>query len=220
MRCRYCNIALAPARSFVDGEFCCDDHRRRFESATPDLPLTAIERLRLIFAPHVEAAGLTEPEGFSAELEFSAPCELAEDPDLMSEPEVHSESGFKERAEQFAEQADEEVTEQIDTDAGDAPPHPAHETAGSRRRLTTAWEAAPRDLKLVALLLPVLLVIAVTGSVPKVPIQQLSPSLVNRIAAGEVIVTAGQMKLRNGVFVVVDNSITPSNEINPTPPNE
>ena len=31
MRCRYCNIALATSRSFVDGEFCCDDHRQRFE---------------------------------------------------------------------------------------------------------------------------------------------------------------------------------------------
>ena len=27
MRCRYCNIALAPSRSFIDGEFCCDGHR-------------------------------------------------------------------------------------------------------------------------------------------------------------------------------------------------
>src|SRR5450432_1113851 len=27
MKCRYCNIALAPLRSFTDGEFCCDEHR-------------------------------------------------------------------------------------------------------------------------------------------------------------------------------------------------
>ena len=32
MRCRYCNTALAPSRSFVDGEFCCDDHRQAFEA--------------------------------------------------------------------------------------------------------------------------------------------------------------------------------------------
>ena len=30
MKCRYCNIALAPLRSLTDGEFCCDDHRHAF----------------------------------------------------------------------------------------------------------------------------------------------------------------------------------------------
>src|SRR5579864_2218052 len=36
MKCRYCNIALAPLRSLTDGEFCCDDHRQAFseEQAT------------------------------------------------------------------------------------------------------------------------------------------------------------------------------------------
>src|SRR6266699_4712529 len=28
MKCRYCNIALAPLRSLTDGEFCCDEHRK------------------------------------------------------------------------------------------------------------------------------------------------------------------------------------------------
>jgi membrane fusion protein (multidrug efflux system) len=40
------------------------------------------------------------------------------------------------------------------------------------------------------------------------------------VAVGEVVVTGGQMKLRNGAPVVVNNSITPSNDIKPTPPNE
>jgi membrane fusion protein (multidrug efflux system) len=40
------------------------------------------------------------------------------------------------------------------------------------------------------------------------------------IAAGEVIVTAGQMKLRNGSPVIVNNSVTPTNDAHPTPPNE
>jgi len=33
-------------------------------------------------------------------------------------------------------------------------------------------------------------------------------------------VTAGQIKLRNGASVVINNSITPGNDISPTPPNE
>lgn len=40
------------------------------------------------------------------------------------------------------------------------------------------------------------------------------------IAVGDVIVTAGQMKLRNGAAVAVNNSVTPTNEANPAPPNE
>jgi len=31
MKCRYCNVALAPLRSLTDGEFCSDSHRRAFE---------------------------------------------------------------------------------------------------------------------------------------------------------------------------------------------
>jgi membrane fusion protein (multidrug efflux system) len=40
------------------------------------------------------------------------------------------------------------------------------------------------------------------------------------ISAGDVVVTAGQMKLRNGSPVVVNNSVTPPNDSNPAPPNE
>jgi membrane fusion protein (multidrug efflux system) len=34
------------------------------------------------------------------------------------------------------------------------------------------------------------------------------------------VVTAGQMKLRNGSPVVVNNSVTPPNDPSPSPPNE
>jgi membrane fusion protein (multidrug efflux system) len=40
------------------------------------------------------------------------------------------------------------------------------------------------------------------------------------ISEGDVVVTAGQMKLRNGSPVVVNNSVTPPNDPNPAPPNE
>lgn len=35
MKCQYCNIALAPLRSLVDGEFCCDEHRVAFAERGP-----------------------------------------------------------------------------------------------------------------------------------------------------------------------------------------
>ncbi|HEX3913498.1 MAG TPA: efflux RND transporter periplasmic adaptor subunit [Steroidobacteraceae bacterium] len=40
------------------------------------------------------------------------------------------------------------------------------------------------------------------------------------IKVGEVIVSAGQMKLRNGTVVSVNNELQPSNSANPNPPNE
>jgi len=40
------------------------------------------------------------------------------------------------------------------------------------------------------------------------------------VAAGDEVVTAGQMKLRNGSSVVINNKIVPSGDSNPTPPNE
>jgi membrane fusion protein (multidrug efflux system) len=40
------------------------------------------------------------------------------------------------------------------------------------------------------------------------------------LAAGDVVVTGGQMKLRNGSHVRVDNSVVPANDAAPTPPNE
>jgi membrane fusion protein (multidrug efflux system) len=40
------------------------------------------------------------------------------------------------------------------------------------------------------------------------------------VAAGDEIVVAGQMKLRNGSFITVDNSVKPANAVSPTPPNE
>ncbi len=40
------------------------------------------------------------------------------------------------------------------------------------------------------------------------------------LKAGEVVVSAGQMKLRNGTPVTVNNDVLPVNNPNPTPPNE
>jgi membrane fusion protein (multidrug efflux system) len=40
------------------------------------------------------------------------------------------------------------------------------------------------------------------------------------VTAGEEIVTAGQMKLRNGASIVINNKLVPSNDPSPTPSNE
>jgi membrane fusion protein, multidrug efflux system len=45
-------------------------------------------------------------------------------------------------------------------------------------------------------------------------------AVLSGLKTGEVVVTAGQMKLRNGTPVTINNSVRPTNEPNPTPPNE
>src|ERR1700692_1794076 len=40
------------------------------------------------------------------------------------------------------------------------------------------------------------------------------------VAAGEEIVTAGQVKLRNGSSIVINNKVVPNSDARPTPPNE
>jgi hypothetical protein len=74
-----------------------------------------------------------------------------------------------------------EVEEGFAEEAAGPLPHPARETAASWQWLNAAWKGAPRDLKLVTLLLPILLVVAITGSIPKVPIQQLAPQNLDRV---------------------------------------
>jgi membrane fusion protein (multidrug efflux system) len=45
-------------------------------------------------------------------------------------------------------------------------------------------------------------------------------AVLSGIKSGETVVTAGQMKLRNGTAVAINNELTPPNAINPNPPNE
>jgi membrane fusion protein (multidrug efflux system) len=45
-------------------------------------------------------------------------------------------------------------------------------------------------------------------------------AVLSGIGEGDVVVSGGQLKLRNGSVVVVNNSVQPTNDPNPTPPNE
>jgi membrane fusion protein (multidrug efflux system) len=45
-------------------------------------------------------------------------------------------------------------------------------------------------------------------------------AVISGVEPGEAVVSAGQLKLRNGISVVVNNSVQPTNERNPTPPNQ
>lgn len=45
-------------------------------------------------------------------------------------------------------------------------------------------------------------------------------AIVKGLKEGDLVVTTGQLKLRNGAQVIIDNSVTPADNPNPNPPNE
>jgi membrane fusion protein (multidrug efflux system) len=45
-------------------------------------------------------------------------------------------------------------------------------------------------------------------------------AIMSGVSAGDIVVSAGQLKLRNGVLVSINNSVQPPNSPNPNPPNE
>jgi len=168
MRCRYCNIALEPSRSFVDGEFCCDDHRQSFESegvypTQSTQPVSAaLQMLRQKFAPRPTAA--KEPQET-----------------MSAEPELMADTTFEEPIEAAEDQSFDRSGDPSGDEPLDTRPNPARETAASWRWINSAWKRAPRDLKLAGLVLPALLIIGINGTLPKVPIQQLSPQNLDQV---------------------------------------
>jgi hypothetical protein len=236
MRCRYCNIALAPLRNLASDEFCCDEHRDAFHEqqdapeahqvseTEPDIPVTPLEpaflrRLRLKFsrpplsiAPRIaQPIAQPIPQDDEADLAASeAPTELAfsEAPQLPALEEPAVEQSLEFPVEEFeptyafesnAGSAGElyESAEELDPSAetsGGTRPHTGVETAASWREagaswrwIRKTWKGAPRDLKLVTVVLPILAAMAVTGSFPKVPIQTVVPPA--QMAQVEKVVT-------------------------------
>lgn len=72
-----------------------------------------------------------------------------------------------------------------DLEAGEAGlgPHPARDILGSWRFLTHAWKNAPADLRVITLLLPVLLGIALGPSIPKLRVPKVSSTDVQQAMA-------------------------------------
>src|SRR3984957_14892698 len=195
MRCRHCNIALAPSRSFVDGEFCCDDHRQRFEAGEPGIAPSILEKLRMIFQRRVaaETSEIAEPavvEAGIVESEVAQELEAAQE-EVLLEAQQYEEPVLEEEP-VFAEGVEDQASAYEPSQ--EAQPQGARETAASWHWLAAAWKAAPRDLKLVSVLLPVLLVIAISGSLPKVPIQQLAPQNLDQVQSQVQKVVALQWK--------------------------
>ena len=192
MRCRYCNIGLAPSRSIIHGEFCCDDHRQAYEaegaSATPvrEPVYEAIEKLRRKFShpapvPQPEAAESVQDLGVEEASEIAPEAEPEREPEpepVAAFESIETEGEPQQTAEAFSQE--ESPEREVFEPEPESEINPARETALSWRWITAAWNGAPRDLKLISALLPVLLVVAVTGSVPKVPVHELTPQALSQ----------------------------------------
>ncbi len=230
MKCRYCNIALAPLRSLTDGEFCCDDHRHAFHEELAARTEVALEPLsqRALFPltirfPEISPGAFPAPICQAEPKEFKpmvvkpasnlTPWALPVEPDpplweqvlplRFSGVPVDSDTGFTEElpadlefpgiialphcvlypanipVEREFEQPEpiaaaapepnlvlhpEEIPEERPAEVSEA----YRDVANSWHWLRDAWKNAPTDLKVVTILLPILLAVAVGPALPKI----------------------------------------------------
>jgi hypothetical protein len=225
MKCRYCNIALAPLRSLTDGEFCCDEHRKahselkageavscpppesglipldaRVESAAPEpsaLPLKQPAPLEFrpktmaapAFCAPVQACGtkswLRLPDHllalkFGTQL-FDTPrntlsntpsAAMTQSPAAMEFAAAPVMPGAL--VQQPAPKSETQLLEgDVKTHAeADGPRFNllAAEAAHSWRWMVDVWRKAPSELRIMTFLLPILLALAVSPSMPKVKV--------------------------------------------------
>src|ERR1700676_4791718 len=241
MKCRYCNMALAPLRSLTDGEFCCDDHRHAFNeeqaassevslepllhgtllaltirlpegiSGAPPLPLwkteprefkpTVVKPAASLILPRTDTVksdppvcesllplrfsvtpmdldtGLTEE--LPGDLEFAGiialPQRVLEPLSIPVERELEQSTVEQPAIEHALAQTASESERAPEPIASMAEAVPSHrEVANSWHWLRDAWRNAPTDLKVVTILLPVLLAVAVGPWMPKLKVH---PSL-------------------------------------------
>ena len=226
MKCRYCNIALAPLRRLTDGEFCCDDHRHAFseeQAARTEVflqppPQDALLPLAISFSGGIpgstaEPIGALEPREFKPTVVKPASSLLSPENEMVLPDPPLLERMLPLRFSGVPADADTGCTEELPGDlefpgiialpqcyldqisipvaAEPAPApevipqaeaasnfefkavpeeqpvetHPYREVANSWHWLRDAWRNAPRDLKVVTVLLPVLLAVAVGPSV-------------------------------------------------------
>ena len=109
---------------------------------------------------------------------------------------VDGEAYAKEQAEKDAAQAKAEGREPAKADPNAQPPPKPVDDKGQRRRVAKQ-------------------VFVTTG-----PVRGDQVSIVKGLKAGDEVVTSGQLKLKNGLKVVVDNTVVPTNDQAPLPKDE
>lgn len=203
MKCRYCNVELAPLRSLTDGEFCCDDHRRAFEgsvsSGARHIDQSESRKPVQAGSPAVSESGPAPAttHNFSSAFDFQASntpvskgtlglddagtresivVEGASQPGFAPGPEASrpeplfsAQPAYTAPAAHVSDDGD-AVSEESANSGADLTSHPSQEVLGSWQWINAAWSKAPRDLKILLTLLPVLLGLAIGPSMPRVKV--------------------------------------------------
>jgi len=162
MTCKYCNGKLAPLRSLTDGEFCSDDHRQAFFAAHPQPE--AFESLPEQELPTAFDAGGTPNTGRSPRKD---PSSILLSPVAAQIPQADfgAPTSFLNPGSAIG-QEDEPAKETEPPPAVKLPARGKRRLWGAPDWIDTAWRTAPSDLKVLALLLPLLLVLAAVLSIP------------------------------------------------------
>jgi hypothetical protein len=174
MKCRYCNNTLAPQRGLTVGEFCCEEHRNAFEFEASNAEPRGLEDLGLAAPPNLIASefGPVAPSSLAEHrIAISPDAEFGASGELLPEP-VSDAIEFNERpaASERLGSGPEEDSDWYKEQVARAPRDPVTQVISSWRWLTAVWKNAPFELKVITLLLPVLLAVAVTPSKPRVSV--------------------------------------------------
>lgn len=199
MKCRYCNVELAPLRSLTDGEFCCDDHRRAFQARGSSGDARSVNQSgsgKSSFTPPATASEERQPpaQQFTSAFDFqvsnnsgskgslgldnaasghSVIVDGPTEPRFTAAPEslFNADASFSQELKAAAPDAEANEPETEASANAGSTGHPSQEVLGSWRWLGAAWSKAPRDLKILLVLLPVLLSLVVGPSMPRVKVQ-------------------------------------------------
>ena len=169
MKCRYCNVELAPLRSLTDGEFCSDDHRRAFQARGSGADARSVDQSGGgNSAPTAQPPALEQrqppPQQFTSAFDFQvssnsgskgtlglenagpARSVLVDGPTESNftaarESLLSGENGFSQQPNGAAQNADsgESEVEASAAGAGASGGHPSQEVLGSWRWLNAAW---------------------------------------------------------------------------------
>jgi hypothetical protein len=203
MKCRYCNIALAPLRTLTDGEFCCDEHRQAYLEHGGPLRMPSLQEAGLV--PLSEAIGRAaspalEPNTSSSfPVDFrpksiAAPAFSAQADPRLAKPWFHLPErllalGFKRQMFNSSAASQGGLQPEAEFPARPVMPGVGPEPIGDieaaflageeenteelgepRFQHMEAWHKAPSELSIVTVLLPILLALAVSPSLPKMRI--------------------------------------------------
>ncbi len=239
MKCRYCNIALAPLRTLANGEFCSDEHRvayaelggeeavspppegglvplnTKFENVSGQTPVphpaypTPLEfRPKTMAAPAFSVATETRDTKKWFRLQerllalklgaqmFNTPTKrIAQSvcepkfpaapvlPGACAEKPAYVEPSMSAGRTDWSASEDEAAVEVEEESQESSFQKMAIEAARSWQWLVDVWRKAPSELRIMTVLLPVLLALAVSPSMPKVKLPSEASSSVQKLVA-------------------------------------